>query len=71
MSTLISCLEETCIETFIEASIATLGAILSVNGFRIIFRDRNKLLNRLNKIIYGVAMGQLILSSVYFIFWGI
>ncbi|KAM3146394.1 hypothetical protein pb186bvf_001363 [Paramecium bursaria] len=70
MSTLIQCLEETCIETFIEASIATLGAILSVNGFRIIFRDRNKLLNRLNKIIYGIAMGQLILLSVYFIFWG-
>lgn len=56
MATLLSCNGPNCIESFLEAAIATTAAISSINGFRIIFRDRNKLLTRLNKIIYGISM---------------
>lgn len=49
MATIFDCQGPTCIEAFLETGVCSLVAIFSVNGFRIIFRDRNKLLSRLNK----------------------
>ncbi|CAD8163185.1 unnamed protein product [Paramecium octaurelia] len=70
MATLFQCDGANCIEAFLEVAVSTTTSIMAINGFRIIFRDRNKLLSKLNKIIYGISMSQLILLSAYFIFWG-
>ena len=56
MSTIFDCEKESCVEAFLETVISAAGAILCIGGFKIIIKDRNNLLNRVNKIIYGLGM---------------
>jgi len=56
MATLIDCIDFTCGEALIETTIAGTGAVAFVLGFKIISKDRNNLLTRINKIIYGMGM---------------
>lgn len=49
MATIFDCNGPNCVEAFIETGICVVASLFSINGFRIIFRDRNKLLSRLNK----------------------
>jgi hypothetical protein len=56
MATLIDCIDFTCGEALLESIIAGTGAVAFVLGFKIIIKDRNNLLTRINKIIYGMGM---------------
>jgi hypothetical protein len=43
-------------EALAETAIAGFASVLYIQGFRRIIRDRNNLLNKVNKIIYGLGM---------------
>lgn len=71
MSTLFDCREDSCFEALVETVITGVASVMAVQGLRRITRDRNNLLNRVNKIIYGLGTAQLIILFLYFSFWGI
>lgn len=70
MSTLFDCNENSCFEALLETLITGVTSVMYMRGFRIITKDRNNILNRINKIIYGLGMAQMIILFLYFSFWG-
>jgi hypothetical protein len=70
MSTLFDCSENGCFEALLETLVTGITSVMYLRGFRIISKDRNNILNRINKIIYGLGMAQMIVLFLYFSFWG-
>lgn len=70
MATIFDCDGSSCIEAGVETAVAFLGAFFFLRAFRVIIKDRNNILNRINKIIFGFALAQMILLALYFFIWG-
>jgi hypothetical protein len=70
MSTIFDCAGDSCFEALLETAISVAGSFLCIAGFKKIVKDRNNLLNKVNKIIYGLGMVQMTLLALYFLFWG-
>jgi hypothetical protein len=56
MATIFDCKGDSCLEALLETIISGVGCFLSLNAFKRIVKDRNNLLNRTNKIIFGLGM---------------
>ena len=70
MSTLFDCQEHSCVEALMESIITGIVSVMYIRGFQRIIRDRNNLLNKVTKIVYGLGMAQMVILFLYFIFWG-
>ena len=71
MATIFDCSGSSCVEAGVESAIAIVGTFFFLRAFRVIIKDRNNILNRITKIIFGFALSQMILLTLYFLIWGI